>query len=187
MTVALRPDGDSLQLGLSWQPEVPAEIAVRPLLATKPSMASPDPRPSPDGARRQRTVELPAMFCRPASYLVESTVRDPWLPDDASKPPPSDAQMRLLVFGDLRGRLRQLEMEAERTGGCFSCRCQQLLIRRLLGDPQAAEQDSTVVLRAHPGGHGGTDDGVDAGVRESPDRQSHPVQASQQRADAADA
>ena len=69
-------------------------------------------------------------------------MRDPWLPDDASEPPPSDAQnVVTLVLGDLRGRLRQLEMEAERTGGCFSCRCEQLLIRRLLGDPQAAERD----------------------------------------------
>ena len=46
MAVALRPDGDSLQLESELAAGGPAQIAVRPLLATKPSMASPDRRPS---------------------------------------------------------------------------------------------------------------------------------------------
>ena len=40
-----------------------------------------------------------------------------------------------------KGGFGNWKMETERTGGCFSCRCEQLLIRRLLNDPQAAERD----------------------------------------------
>jgi hypothetical protein len=142
VVVALSQAGDSLQLDLSWQPEIPLKSRYVRFWPQSRPWHAPTGVQLPDNARRQYTANLPANALPAGKYLVEFTVRDPWLPDDASEPPATDAQNAVTqVLGDLEGRLRQLEEEVGQTDDCFSCRCEQLLIRRLLDDPQAAERD----------------------------------------------
>ena len=134
--------GDLLRIKLSWHPSIPLKWRyVRFWSQTRP-WHEPVGFELPDDAQQEYTADLPAEALPAGKYLVEFTVRDPWLPEpEPGRPDPAAANVAQVLLGDLAQRARQLTDGTDGAALNFDKQCERLFLRRVLGDKNGADQD----------------------------------------------
>lgn len=137
--IALRQLADGQFLDVSWEPEIPLRNRCIRLWCQTQPWAEPLMLAIPDMARRSHSFSVTADAIPTGRYLVEFTVRDPWLPAAAPIRPPADSpNTKTVVIGSLEGRLAELRDVAGQGHDGFSCACESALLWQTLGQTQQA-------------------------------------------------
>lgn len=131
-----------LHLHLRWQPAVPLKGRFIRFWSQTCPWRDPVGFSLPDDARQEHVVHLAPDALPAGKYLVEFTVRDPWLPKAKPERPAVGADNVIEVrVGDLEQRLVELVDGRDEASLSFDERCERILIRQALDDQPGVEQD----------------------------------------------
>ncbi len=139
--VTPRWEGDQLLLEMAWHPDVPLKWRYVRFWPQSRPWCEPVGFSIPDDARSGHTIQIAAEALPAGEYLVEFTVRDPWIAESVpERPQPSAPNVASVIVGELEQRLRQINEAIAREGEHFSYICERVFLWHALGDDPHTEQ-----------------------------------------------
>lgn len=138
-TVTLRQQDGNQTLDIAWEPKIPLRWRWIHLWCQTRPWTEPLAIPIPDTARGSYSFQAPIDAAPAGHYLVEFTVRDPWLPATTPTRPSADApNVSVVVIGSLEERLNELSSMHREGGDLFSCICESAFLWQALGQTAQA-------------------------------------------------
>lgn len=142
VNVTPRWERDQLLLDLAWHPDIPLKWRYVRFWSQSRPWSEPEGFSVPDDARSRHIIQVTTDVLPVGEYLVEFTVRDPWISESApERPQPNAPNVASIVVGELERRLRQLDEAIAREDVRFSYVCERVFLWRALDHDSHAEQD----------------------------------------------